>query len=476
MSADHTKFQSPDDKPMPHSHSSNLDQQNVGSNSASQEQQQPLLFSYVELQNAEQMYREGKIAQEREQWNEAAELFSKSLEIRTKHYGLDYPGLAEHYHRYGRVLIEVAKQEGDPFGDAIKSKIKEQQQKQQQQQQQQQIADQRGHIESFDDGVKENTSQIVDINQSTSRSKESKDSREETKVPKEEIKFEEKNNNLTQKIEQKPTEVVDITSVVKIEDVNEENPLYPMASSETEKKSEESESAEEEDTTDEENNAHNENTEGEEQGEGEDNLEIAWEALEAARVLYVRQEEYLKLSDVHIDLGTVALESGNITAAIEEYEKSLKLRQQHLPNTDRRIAEAHFQMGLAYSLLPNNEKAREHYTAARDILQENVIILKKLSSHTNEHSIHNNSNQKTAENVIVPSVTFASSETSYVSKIGDSTEDEIQKKREEALKEMEEAIIELNDRIEEVSLPLLQQPNSTVSVPLPPGYDQFAQR
>lgn len=47
--------------------------------------------------------------------------------------------------------------------------------------------------------------------------------------------------------------------------------------------------------------------EGEQQ---EDNLEIAWEALEAARVLYMRQEEFLKVSDVHLDLGTVALESG----------------------------------------------------------------------------------------------------------------------------------------------------------------------
>jgi hypothetical protein len=37
-----------------------------------------------------------------------------------------------------------------------------------------------------------------------------------------------------------------------------------------------------------------------------------------------------------------------MNAAIEEYEKSLKLRQQHLAKTDRRIAEAYVTSSTHY--------------------------------------------------------------------------------------------------------------------------------
>jgi hypothetical protein len=59
----------------------NLETENPQASSQSQEQRQEN-SSYHELQIAEKMYNQAKEAQQKEQWNEAADLLSKSLEIR----------------------------------------------------------------------------------------------------------------------------------------------------------------------------------------------------------------------------------------------------------------------------------------------------------------------------------------------------------------------------------------------------------
>jgi tetratricopeptide (TPR) repeat protein len=82
-----------------------------------------------------------------------------------------------------------------------------------------------------------------------------------------------------------------------------------------------------------------EDEEGEEQeGEGqeaaeeepkENDLELAWQVLEIARVLYASQGESknLELSDVHFSLGTLAWEDEKPEEARAEFDKALKLAQ-----------------------------------------------------------------------------------------------------------------------------------------------------
>jgi hypothetical protein len=82
MSDSHSNPQSQSEHPSIESQKVNEDQPNISSASSPQQENNSSTTPYTELQNAEQMYRDAKIAQEKELWSEAAELFSKSLEIR----------------------------------------------------------------------------------------------------------------------------------------------------------------------------------------------------------------------------------------------------------------------------------------------------------------------------------------------------------------------------------------------------------
>uniref|UniRef100_A0A3B4A1N2 Tetratricopeptide SHNi-TPR domain-containing protein n=1 Tax=Periophthalmus magnuspinnatus TaxID=409849 RepID=A0A3B4A1N2_9GOBI len=100
-----------------------------------------------------------------------------------------------------------------------------------------------------------------------------------------------------------------------------------------------------------------ENEEAEE-GEGSDdeevgNLQLAWEMLEVAKVIYKRKEakeDQLMAAQTHLKLGEVSAESGNYTQAVEDFQECLKLQLKHLESDSRLLAETHYQLGLTYSL------------------------------------------------------------------------------------------------------------------------------
>ncbi|MEQ2194472.1 hypothetical protein XENOCAPTIV_029850, partial [Xenoophorus captivus] len=143
-------------------------------------------------------------------------------------------------------------------------------------------------------------------------------------------------------------------------------------------KPEEDHEADEEDEGDEEMEA-----EAEEQGEREataddkdsedeevGNLQLAWEMLEVAKVIYKRKEtkeDQLMAAQTHLKLGEVSAESGNYTQALEDFQECLKLQLKHLDSDSRLLAETHYQLGVTYSLNFQYAEAIEalnHSTAA----------------------------------------------------------------------------------------------------------------
>jgi len=53
-----------------------------------------------------------------------------------------------------------------------------------------------------------------------------------------------------------------------------------------------------------------------------DILELAWQNLEVARVIYsLDPNEKLKLADIHLLIGDISMESDNMQQAVNEYEK-----------------------------------------------------------------------------------------------------------------------------------------------------------
>ncbi|KAG6463081.1 histone-binding protein N1/N2 [Manduca sexta] len=118
-------------------------------------------------------------------------------------------------------------------------------------------------------------------------------------------------------------------------------------------------------------------------GEDEvDNLQLAWEMLDLARsILYRRVQEgggdaaRALLADVHLALGEVALESETYDKAVIDMQSCLDLQKELYRSDDRRIAETHYQIGLANSLASNFEDAITHFKNAANILETRIKIL-----------------------------------------------------------------------------------------------------
>ncbi|XP_022792375.1 histone-binding protein N1/N2-like isoform X3 [Stylophora pistillata] len=158
---------------------------------------------------------------------------------------------------------------------------------------------------------------------------------------------------------------------------------------------EEDEEGDEEGDEDEDMEGVEEGTEGEgkangnQKGEEQEELDVptmqsAWEFLELARLIFVRQENkeaQLNLAEVHLKLGEIQLEQEQFVNAVEEFQSCLDLQTKHLEADDRLIAETSYSMGLAYSLQPNHTKAHEFFSKALECLK---LKISKLEAHVAE--------------------------------------------------------------------------------------------
>ena len=154
--------------------------------------------------------------------------------------------------------------------------------------------------------------------------------------------------------------------------------------------------------------------EGEGEGEGEeeaDDLELAFQCFEVARLAYEKAGADESLADVHEFLGEVHLENSHWEDAMAEFEASLGIKQKLLPSDDRQLATLHFMLANAAvaemedraqgkaddaapaapgeagsSSAPTPEaaaaseeqlraQARKHYEAAADVLERKLSTL-----------------------------------------------------------------------------------------------------
>ncbi|KAL9950800.1 hypothetical protein ACROYT_G043362 [Oculina patagonica] len=112
--------------------------------------------------------------------------------------------------------------------------------------------------------------------------------------------------------------------------------------------------------------------EGQEEDADIPTMQLAWETLELARIVFSRQdtkEAQLNLAEVYLKLGEIELEQEQFVDAAGEFQKCLDLQLKHLEPDDRLIAETAYNMGLAYSLQPNYSKAKEFFSKALDVIK-----------------------------------------------------------------------------------------------------------
>merc|ERR1712025_1539317 len=73
-----------------------------------------------------------------------------------------------------------------------------------------------------------------------------------------------------------------------------------------------------------------------------------------------------------------SMENEQHETAATDMESALKIQKQHLPADDRIIAETHYQLGLAYGLGKEFEKAIKQYQAAIGVIEAKIVSLNKL--------------------------------------------------------------------------------------------------
>ncbi|XP_058033279.1 nuclear autoantigenic sperm protein isoform X2 [Ahaetulla prasina] len=140
---------------------------------------------------------------------------------------------------------------------------------------------------------------------------------------------------------------------------------------------EETEGSEEDDKTEEEKENYSTAEEKSEEDEV-GNLELAWDMLELAKVIYKRQdtkEAQLHAAQAHLKLGEVSIESENYMQAIEEFHSCLALQQKYLEAYDRLLAETHYHLGLAYHYNNQYEEAVLQFSKSMEVIDKRLVML-----------------------------------------------------------------------------------------------------
>ncbi|XP_060685839.1 nuclear autoantigenic sperm protein isoform X2 [Hemiscyllium ocellatum] len=124
----------------------------------------------------------------------------------------------------------------------------------------------------------------------------------------------------------------------------------------------------------------NEETGEEKDAESEevDNLQLAWEMLELAKVIFKRQERkeiQLCAAQAYLKLGEVGIESENYTQAVEDFHECLTIQEKHLEAHNRLLAETHYQLGLAYSLNNQYDFSLKHFKESFNVIEKRLAML-----------------------------------------------------------------------------------------------------
>ncbi|KAF4078921.1 hypothetical protein AMELA_G00187190 [Ameiurus melas] len=139
----------------------------------------------------------------------------------------------------------------------------------------------------------------------------------------------------------------------------------------------------EDDGDDEEADANAEDKEGEEEDVG--NLQLAWEMLEVAKVIYKRKEskeDQLMAAQIFLKLGEVGAESGNYSQALEDFQECLAIQLKHLPPHSRLLAETHYQLGTTFGYTDQYSQAIQHFNNSIKVIESRLAMLQEVINKT----------------------------------------------------------------------------------------------
>lgn len=295
----------------------------------------------------------------------AVEKLSEACELLAAEHGDGNEILADSFYSYGEALLEMARMEGPVLGNALKGA---------------EVIDEAGEDATGED---EKDGKIEDESLTDEAKEEIANKVIDALVEAPVVE------NETEPMEAEGEKTAEEASTKTEEKDESEKPL--IKETDSEKKEEEETKADEDEGNGEENDEEEgEEEEGEEgeDAEGEDgeettegtteekaeeevgNLQLAWEIIEVARTMYekraVKEQDAcdktrLRVADCHRKLAEVMLERDEWQKASEELQKCLEIELSVLKEPNRRVAETHFEMGMAFDHAKSFDESEKEF-------------------------------------------------------------------------------------------------------------------
>uniref|UniRef100_A0A3B3BUN6 Nuclear autoantigenic sperm protein (histone-binding) n=1 Tax=Oryzias melastigma TaxID=30732 RepID=A0A3B3BUN6_ORYME len=111
------------------------------------------------------------------------------------------------------------------------------------------------------------------------------------------------------------------------------------------------------------------------------NLQLAWEMLEVAKLIYKRKEgkdDQLMAAQAHLKLGEVGAETGNYPQALEDFQECLSIQLRHLPPHSRLLAETHYHVATTLCYMDEYRQAIQHYNSSIEVIENRLTMLQKV--------------------------------------------------------------------------------------------------
>jgi len=343
---------------------------------------------------------------------EAVSNLAQACELLSKQFGETAKECAEVYFYYGKGLLELSRMESGVLGNALDGVPEEESENNTSQfEDPSKLSDQEKNevTDNVSEALEEN---FKDLEEKKKASEEKKDEKMEEKKDNEAPKKdgEEKKDVEAPKDDGKKAEGADSSEdkgEKKVESTTEakeggegkkESEAEGKKVPETAEEKTEDEAMEEDGTEDEEADGEEsadekmeETTEEAEKKDEEEpsNLQLAWEMLELAKVVYTKQLETAEEADksqllerlcsTMLTLGEVSIENENYKQAVEDIQECLK-KEEPMPKDARIIAETHYQLGVAQGFNAQHDEAVESLKSAITIIQERIKNMEKLET------------------------------------------------------------------------------------------------
>ncbi|CAL1674044.1 unnamed protein product [Lasius platythorax] len=291
-------------------------------------------------------------------YNLAVVVLAQACELLAQEHGETGDEMGELYLLYGRALLGLAREEAGVLGGGVPGSEEVSQDEQGEEEE-----------EENDEGTIAESSNGTENSPCTSNDKED---------DKQELKGSEDSKDAKSEKDEK-TEKSDKTVDSKIEEKTqkEETPGCSRDPDTYNGEASGSNTKREEDEDEEDGEAEEEDVEKENEDDV-NNLQIAWEVLELAKLVLLKRGSsgWKLLAEAYRLLGEVAMEGGNHESALIDFKACLNLLEKITPRDHRAIAEIHYQLGLTHAMANNFDASIEQFNQASALLEAKIVHLK----------------------------------------------------------------------------------------------------